>query len=93
MSDYVQPLRSGLLQPDQDGNLWILPTTSSQARDGLLYDVVNNKGELFERVQLPKDRAIAGFGRGGVVYLVVGDCTTGYVIERTRVIMQGAIRP
>jgi len=93
MSDYVQPLRSGLLQPDEDGNLWILPTTSSQAKGGLLYDVVNKKGELFERVQLPADRAIAGFGRGGVVYLVVGDRTTGYTIEKTRVLGSTAIRP
>src|SRR5256885_2525732 len=83
MSDYVAPIRSGTIKPDRDGNLWILPTTSSQAKGGLLYDVVNKRGELFERVQLPKDRDIAGFGPGGVVYLSVGDFRTGYIIEKT----------
>ena len=37
---------------DFDGNLWIPPTTTRDARGGLLYDVVNRKGEVIERVQL-----------------------------------------
>jgi hypothetical protein len=35
--------------------------------------VINSKGELIERVQVPKDRAIVGFGAGGVVYLAARD--------------------
>lgn len=35
----------------------------------LVYDVVNRKGELVERIKLPANRQIAGFGNGGVVYL------------------------
>jgi hypothetical protein len=31
--------------------------------------VVNTKGELVERVKLPQNRTIAGFGPGGVIYL------------------------
>jgi hypothetical protein len=31
--------------------------------------VVNRKGELVERVKLPQNRTIVGFGPGGVVYL------------------------
>lgn len=85
MLDYLAPIRSGSLKADADGNLWILPTTSLQAAGGLLYDVVNRKGELFERVRLPPKRNIAGFGRGGVVYLFWQDGTNGYYIERTSI--------
>lgn len=35
----------------------------------LNYDVVNRKGELIERVQLPAGRTIAGFGPNGAIYL------------------------
>ena len=34
-----------------------------------VYDVVNKKGELVERVKLPPNRTIAGFGPAGVIYL------------------------
>jgi hypothetical protein len=86
MPDYVPPIRARSLKPDRDGNVWILPTTSAHASGGLLYDVVNKKGEVFERVQLPPNRDIAGFGRGGIVYLTHLDGQTGYYIERTTIV-------
>jgi hypothetical protein len=86
IADYVPPIRSGALKPDLDGNLWILPTTTARAKGGLLYDVINRKGEIFERVQLPAGRDIVGFGRGGIVYLSKLDGTNGYYIERTTVV-------
>ena len=67
--DYYPPTRLGSLRLDFDGNLWIPPTTSRDARGGLLYDVVNRKGEVIERVQLPPGRAIAAFVPGGRVVL------------------------
>ncbi len=85
IADYVPPIRSGALKPDLDGNLWILPTTSVQAKGGLLYDVVNKRGEIFERVQLPAGRDIAGFGRGGIVYLSKLEGPNEYYVERTTV--------
>ena len=144
LPDYVPSIRPGTTLADQDGNLWILPATSSLAaqfaqatmgggrggfgggggfpgggppgggrggppggdasaaaargaaggrgagRDSTpgaarpardttagppqptfqyVYDVVNRKGELVHRVQLPQNRTIVGFGPGGVVYL------------------------
>ena len=82
--DYEPPIRVNSTMADLDGNLWILPRTSSLSRNGeLVYDVVNAKGELFERVRLPVGRAIAGFGKGGVVYLTSGDRSSGYTLERT----------
>ena len=83
-SDYAQPIRMNATVADQDDNLWILPRVSTLSRRGeLVYDVVNAKGELFERVRLPLGRAIAGFGKGGVVYLTSGDMPNGYHLERT----------
>ena len=86
MADYVPPIRWGTVKPDVDGNLWILPSTSLDAKGGLLYDVVNKKGELFQRVQLPPGRNIAGFGRGGVVYMVAKAENGQWYLERSKVI-------
>jgi hypothetical protein len=67
--DYYPPIRLGSMKVDFDGNLWIPPSTSRDARGGLLYDVVNRRGEVIERVQLPAGRAIASFVPGGRVVL------------------------
>jgi hypothetical protein len=40
---------------------------------GTIYDVVDRKGELVDRVQLPAGRTLMGFGPGGVVYLTLRD--------------------
>jgi hypothetical protein len=82
--DFHPPLRRGALWPDLDGNLWILPTTSAQSKQGeLVYDVVNVKGD-FHRVRVPLGRSVVGFGKGGVVFLLSGDKTTGFYLEKTK---------
>ncbi len=87
IADYYPAIRNGAAKADLDGNLWILPTTSAQAKAGeLVYDVVNNRGELFQRVRLPVGRSIAGFGRNGIVYLMYRDGTTGWYLERTSIV-------
>jgi hypothetical protein len=68
--EYEQPVNTGAVKPDLNARLWILPRTSLSAKDGLLYDVINRNGELVERVQFPKGTVLAGFGDGGVVYVV-----------------------
>jgi hypothetical protein len=69
LPDYQPPFFSGgTVRADMDGNLWVR-TISTRAYPGLVYDVVNSQGTLIDRVQLPKDRQIAGFGTNGVVYL------------------------
>jgi hypothetical protein len=83
--DYLPAIRISSTIADADGNLWILPRTSSLSKKGeLVYDVVNDKGILFQRVRVPLGRAIVGFGKGGVVYLTSGDVTNGFHLERTR---------
>jgi hypothetical protein len=84
ISDYYPPLRSGAALADRDGNLWLLPTTSTQSQHGeLVYDVVNSKGELYKRVRVPLGRLIVGFGPSGTVYMTSGDRKSGYVLERS----------
>jgi len=88
--DYYPAIRAGATKADLDGNLWILPTTSAQAKSGeLVYDVINNKGELFQRVRLPVGRSIAGFGHNGVVYLMYRNADLGWALERTRILNNG----
>lgn len=87
IADYYPAIRQGAAKADLDGNLWILPTTSAQSKAGeLVYDVLNTKGELFQRVRLPVGRSIAGFGHDGVVYLMHRDPATGWYLERTKIV-------
>ena len=86
IADYYPAIRSGATKADLDGNLWILPTTSARSKAGeLVYDVVNNRGELFQRVRLPVGRSIAGFGHNGVIYLMYRDIAVGWFLERTKI--------
>jgi hypothetical protein len=82
LPDYRPAFRQGASRGDSDGNLWIRTTKS--VNGGSVYDVINNKGELTDRVLVPPGRVIAGFGPGGVVYMGVVD---GEIIrlERARV--------
>ena len=80
--DYYPPVRDLSLRADPEGNLWILPTTSASAQGGLLYDIVNRKGEISERVQLPANCSLNGIGPNGVVYLVCENTR----LEKRRVI-------
>jgi len=83
--DYEPPISPGSVKVDLDGNLWIVPHTSASAAGGLLYDVVNRKGDITMRVQFPARRALAGFGPGGTIYTIStsADMKTA-VLERTR---------
>jgi hypothetical protein len=79
LPDYEPPIGPGSVRADLDGNLWIVPRTSAAAKGGLLYDVVNRKGEIVERVQFPKGVALVGFGPGGVVYLNTVEGNNGFL--------------
>ncbi len=68
----VRPaFRPGSALGDADGNLWI--RTSKILDGGVVYDVINKRGVLIDRVLTPPRRVIAGFGRGGIVYMCVAD--------------------
>jgi len=82
MPDYRPAFSAGAVRADADGNLWI--RTSTVFNGVQVYDVVNSSGQLVDRVQLPAGRTIAGFGKGGFVYLAVRDGTVGVRLERAR---------
>ncbi|HEY8176187.1 MAG TPA: hypothetical protein VIF32_10860 [Gemmatimonadaceae bacterium] len=86
LPDYKPPFFAGAgsVRADADNHLWIRTIPTKGIAGGPVYDVINTKGELVERVQVPKDRVIVGFGAGGVVYLVARDGTTTK-LERARV--------
>jgi len=85
LPDFYPPIRLGATMADADGNMWILPATSAQTKHGeLVYDVVSPKLGLYKRVRVPLGRSIAGFAKGGVVYLQSGDRASGFYLERTR---------
>jgi hypothetical protein len=87
MPDYFPPIRAGAVRADLEGNVWILPFTSRLAgASGVVYDVVNQRGESFERVQLPAGRSIVGFGVRGVLYLAWRDNALAWHVEMTRVV-------
>ena len=65
--------QSNSMRADADTNVWIRPRPPRSARGGTVYDVVNRKGELIDKVELPAGRTLIGFGPGGTVYLLARD--------------------
>jgi hypothetical protein len=61
------------MRGDADNNIWIRPRPPRSQRGGTTYDVVNRKGELIDKVELPQGRTLIGFGPNGVVYLYFRD--------------------
>ena len=82
LPDYAPAFALSDTRADLEGNLWI--RTTAMAGGQPIYDIVNAKGELTDRVQLPPFRAIAGFGPG-VVYLGVSDPSGAVHLERARI--------
>jgi len=67
LPDYKPAFQPNATRVDAEGNLWI--RTTQNEKGWPVYNVVNRKGELIDRVQLPAGRVIAGFGSGGHIYL------------------------
>jgi hypothetical protein len=65
--------QSNSMRADADTNVWIRPRPPRSQRGGTVYDVVNRKGELIDKVELPQGRTLIGFGPGGIVYLSFRD--------------------
>ena len=85
LPDYRPPFaQAGSVKADADDNIWIRTTAKrTGAIGGAIYDVVNRKGEIVDRVQVPAGRTIVGFGKGGVVYMMARD-DKGAWVERTK---------
>jgi hypothetical protein len=81
IADYRPAFRMGAVRADAAGNLWVRTTAPSDA--GVIYDVIDGKGVLVDRVKVPFGRVIAGFG-AGVVYMGVLD-DKGARLEKARI--------
>ncbi len=81
LPDYRPAFRTGAVRADGEGNLWVRTTAPSDA--GPIYDVINGKGELVDRVKLPFGRVISGFGKD-VVFMGVQD-EKGARLEMARI--------
>ena len=83
LPDYQPPFFANSTRADMEGNLWIRTIPTSAIPGGPVYDVINRKGEIVERVQIPVGRTIAGFGANGAVYLINRDATTATIEKAT----------
>jgi hypothetical protein len=84
LPDYRPAFTTGSARGDLDGNLWVR-TTSPVGNAGPIYFVINKKGEVIDRVQLPESRVLAGFGKNGDIYLSVRDAEGNVRVERARI--------
>ena len=84
LPDYRPAFTAGSSRGDLDGNLWVR-TTSPVGNEGPIYFVINKKGEVIDRVQLPQGRTLVGFGRSGDIYLAIRDAEGNARIERAKI--------
>lgn len=87
LPDYQPPFFATSTRADADGNLWVLTIPTKPQPAGSVYDVINGKGDVTERVLIPEGRTVLGFGPGGIVYLakrITEGSTTTTTIERAR---------
>jgi hypothetical protein len=84
LPDYFPPFSASSVRADADGNIWIRTNPMKPTPGGLVYDIVNRDGVLADRIQVPPNRIVVGFGPGGAVYLSVRDAK-GLHVERAYV--------
>jgi hypothetical protein len=84
LPDYRPPFRAGSARGDEAGNLWVMTTAPKPPGGGLQVDVLNPKGELIDRIELPAGRILAAIGPNGTVYLTARDAS-GVHLERARI--------
>jgi hypothetical protein len=76
LPDYKPPFFAGSVHADNSGNVWVRTIPTTGASGGPVYDVINSKGELIDRVQIPANASILGFGPNGDVLLLNRDGAT-----------------
>jgi hypothetical protein len=81
--DYMPAFKAGAVTSDADGNIWVRTTAMSNGGQPI-YDIVNRRGEVVDRVQLPPFRTIAGFAPGRV-FMAVKDDAGNVHLERVRI--------
>jgi hypothetical protein len=83
LPDYMPPFANSSARPDADAHLWVRTTTPGSAQGSVVYDVIDNRGQLSDRVDVPRGMSIVGFGRGGVVFLTKRDADGIHLVRAT----------
>jgi hypothetical protein len=83
LPDYKPVFSNGSVRADMDGRIWVRTIPTKPTPGGAIYDVIDTRGQLVDRVQVPVGTTIAGFGAGGVVYLGIRDATGIHVLRAT----------
>jgi hypothetical protein len=84
LPDYKPAFGVGSVRADADGFVWVRTIPTKPTTGGAVYEVIDRAGKLVDRVQVPAGTTIAGFGKGGVVYLGVRDAA-GVHLQRARI--------
>lgn len=83
LPDYRPAFNQQSALGDADGNLWV--RTSSPVGDaGPIYFVLSRGNQIIDRIQLPQGRVVAGFAKGGIVYLGFRDTEGNARLESAR---------
>lgn len=69
--DYPPPFVPRATRVDREGRIWLLERANIGSKAPLVYDVIDRTGQIVDRVQMPPDAAVIGFGPGGSVYLSI----------------------
>jgi hypothetical protein len=72
LPDFLPPFSAGAARGDADGDVWVRRSPGLAVAGGLLYDVINRTGMLVDRVRLPDNTTLGGFGPGVAYLLTVG---------------------
>lgn len=69
LPDYAPPFARGMIHADEEGRIWLQTTATHANATGAVYDVIDRKGQLVDRIEVPPGRIIVGFSRSGAVFL------------------------
>jgi hypothetical protein len=73
LPDYRPPFFAGAVRADLQGNVWIRTTAAPTEAGATVYDVVDRKGTIIDRVQVPSGRTLVGFAGDGTALLASRD--------------------
>ncbi len=83
LPDYLPVFATGGVRADADGNTWVRLISSTNPTPGAVYDVLDGRGRLIDRVRVPANTVIAGFAPNGAIFLARRDAA-GLTLLRVR---------
>jgi hypothetical protein len=69
--DYPPPFVPRATRVDLENHIWLLERAPLGSKAPLVYDVIDRNGQIVDRVRMPANAAVLGFGPGGSVYLSI----------------------